>query len=203
MVHIDVLTEESSAKEFLHNLLPRILEDTDTYNIYSFQGKQDLLKKLLYRLRAYHNYPLNTHKVIILIDRDAGNCVNLKRQLEEIVHDAGLISKRENPDNFRAITRIVIEELESWYFGDTQALHEAYPEIPKNLREKKGYEKPDEIIKPSNKLLRLLKTEYAHMTHLPKIEAAKRIAPYMSPEINTSESFQKFCEAVKACQISE
>ncbi|MBO5368630.1 DUF4276 family protein [Methanocorpusculum sp.] len=137
MVHIDVLTEESSAKEFLHNLLPRILEDTDTYNIYSFQGKQDLLKKLPYRLRAYHNYPLNTHKVIILIDRDAGNCVNLKRQLEEIVHDAGLISKRENPDNFRAITRIVIEELESWYFGDTQALHEAYPEIPKNLREKK------------------------------------------------------------------
>ena len=55
MTHIDVLTEESSAKEFLHIILPRILEDTDTYNIYSYQGKQDLLKKLPYRLRAYHN----------------------------------------------------------------------------------------------------------------------------------------------------
>lgn len=203
MVHIDVLTEEQSAKTFLHNIMPKILGGEDTYSIYNYQGKHDLIKKLPNRLRAYHNPPLNTHKIIILIDRDSGNCKDIKNQLENIACNAGLTTKTMDPNNFQVITRVVIEELESWYFGDIVALHEAYPIIPKNLRQRKGYCTPDTIPKPSNRLLRLLQSEYAETNHLPKIDVAQRVSPYMNPEINTSESFQQFCEGVKACQLSD
>ena len=199
MTHIDFFTEEESARVVLDALLPRMLPSDSSYNIYVYQGKRDLLKKLPNRLRAYRHPPLNTHKLIILIDRDNQDCLELKRELESLARKAGVVSKTENSERFQVVTRIVIEELESWYFGDTAALHKAYPCVSKTLSQKKGYGDPDKIVKPSEKLHRLLKSEYPSVNRLLKVEVAERVSVHMSPDINTSESFQAFRKGILAC----
>ena len=52
--HMEVLTEEPSMEAFLEVLLPRLLPQA-TFAIHSFQNKQNLLKKLATRLRAYES----------------------------------------------------------------------------------------------------------------------------------------------------
>lgn len=158
-----------------------------------------MLKKLPNRLRAYRHDPLNTHKVIVLIDRDIRDCHDLKQELEFITRKAGVVSKTENSENFQVVTRIVIEELESWYFGDITALHEAYPCVPKTLSQKRGFCDPDKIVKPSERLHRMLQSEYPGVSRLLKVEVAERVSAHMSPEINTSKSFQAFREGILAC----
>ncbi len=116
MVHIDFLIEEESARVALNVLLPEMLPDDALFDIYTFQGKYDLLKKLPNRLRAYRHSPLDMHKVIILIDRDEKDCRDLKQKLELMVKQAGLVSKSENPTDFQVVTRIVIDELEARVF---------------------------------------------------------------------------------------
>ena len=138
------------------------------------------------------------------MDRDNKRCTDVKEQLEAIVNSAGLISKRENPLNFQVVTRIVIEELESWYFGDIPALHNAYPSIPATLGSKRKFREPDSIKKPSDTLFRLLiKDECKGLRHLPKLDTASRVSQYMDCFSNTSESFIAFREAVLACLKEE
>ncbi len=199
MVHIDFLIEEESARVALNVLLPEMLPDDALFDIYTFQGKYDLLKKLPNRLRAYRHSPLDMHKVIILIDRDEKDCRDLKQKLELMVKQAGLVSKSENPTDFQVVTRIVIDELEAWYFGDAEALHSAYACIPKTIQQKRGFEDPDRIAKPSKRLHQLLQKEYPGVDRLLKVEAAARISAYMSPDVNQSKSFQAFYAGVKAC----
>lgn len=199
---IDFFTEELSAKITLQSLLPKIVPEGTEYNIYSFNGKFDLLKKLPKRLRAYHHDPLSAHKVVIMIDRDNKDCHELKNDLERYVERANLISKRANPAQFQVVTRIVITELESWFIGDMEALLTAYPSIPTSLQSKSKYRNPDAIDKPSEALLKILKThtsEYTNITRLIKGDVAKRISENMNPAVNRSPSFQIFCEGVRAC----
>ena len=199
MVHIDFFTEEESARVALYSLLPRMLPESAVFDIFAFQGKGDLLKKLPKRLRAYRHPPLNTHKVIVLIDRDTRDCQSLKQELELIAREAGIVSKTENPNDFQIVTRIVIEELEAWYFGDVTALHEAFSCVSKTICQRRGFENPDEVAKPSKRLLKLLQSEYPGASRLPKIEVAERVSAYMNPKMNMSRSFQVFYEGVKAC----
>ena len=199
MVHIDFLIEEESARVALNILLPEMLPEDAFFDIYTFQGKYDLLKKLPNRLRAYRHSPLDMHKVIILIDRDEKDCRDLKQKLELMVKQAGLVSKSENPTEFQVVTRIVIDELEAWYFGDAEALHAAYACIPKTIQQKRGFEDPDRIAKPSKRLHQLLQKEYPGVDRLLKVEAAARISAYMSPDVNQSTSFQAFYAGIKAC----
>jgi len=49
--HFEILVEEPSMEAFLRGVLPRLINAT--FEIYPFQGKQDLLDKLERRLRGY------------------------------------------------------------------------------------------------------------------------------------------------------
>ena len=197
MTAIDFFTEEESAKIILNAILPQILPKGTEWNIYSFQGKNDMLKKLLFRLRAYHHEPLSSHKVVVLIDSDHQDCVELKSRLEQIADTAGLVTKTSDGKSFRVVNRIVVEELEAWFFGDMPALSSAYSSIPRSLSTKKGYEFPDKIHDPAEKLSHILKKEYSG--RLPKLEVAGRISRHMVAERNTSLSFRAFCDGVCAC----
>jgi hypothetical protein len=53
MLHLEILVEEYSAEIALANLLPKILPPDVEFEIHSFQGKTDLLKKLPQRLKGY------------------------------------------------------------------------------------------------------------------------------------------------------
>jgi hypothetical protein len=194
---IDFFTEEESARIILDAILPQILPDGTEWNVYAFHGKNDMLVKLTNRLRAYHHEPLSSRKVVVLIDSDHQDCSEVKSRLEKIAKTAGLVTKTSNSKSFRVVTRIIIEELEAWFFGDIEALSSAYASVPKSLATKKGYEFPDLIHDPVEQLSHILKKEYSG--RLPKLEVAGRISRYMIAERNRSLSFQAFCDGVCAC----
>lgn len=197
MTTIDFFTEEESARTVLDAILPQILPAGSEWNVYSFRGKYDMLEKLPNRLRAYHHQPLVSRKVVVLIDRDHEDCREVKYRLEQIAKSAGLDTKTVDSTAFRVVTRIVVEELEAWFFGDIEALSSAYASVPKSLSTKTRYTIPDEIHDPAEQLSRLLKKEYPG--RLPKQEVANRISRHMIAERNTSKSFQAFCAGVNAC----
>ena len=147
-MQIDVLCEERSMEEALRSLLPRVLAGRATHKIISFQGKRQMLRRLSDRLRGNaYRVPHENLRVVVLIDEDRDDCVVLKRQLDDAATAAGLITKGAAAPGvgFHVVNRIVVEELESWFFGDVEAVRQAYPKVPESLARKAKYRDPDAI----------------------------------------------------------
>jgi hypothetical protein len=119
--------EEESVEAALNSILPKLLPESE-FQIIRFQGKQDMLRNLMARLRGFKSWLPEDWMLLVLIDRDRDDCQDLKRQLETIATDAGFVTKSAAPCNsrFQVVNRIVIEELESWFFGDWEAVRRAY-----------------------------------------------------------------------------
>ncbi len=194
-LHLEFLVEESSLKEALNHLLPKILLPKITFNIHPFRGKEDLLKNLPNRLQGYKAWMPENYKIIVLIDEDRQDCKELKQKLENIAQNTGLATKSSKifDQNYSVINRIVIEELESWFFGDPAAVHRAYPKISLSLGEKAKYRNPDKITGGTwEALQKELQSVGYYAGGLSKNEAARNISQHMQPERNTSSSFQVF-----------
>lgn len=194
MLHFYV--EDESTEVALIELVPRILAGRDfEYEVFAFQGKHNLLKRLPNRLQAYKHRPGSDWCVIVLVDRDQQDCVELKRSLDQMAADAGLRTRGTSPGPLQVINRIAIEELEAWFFGDVQALHAAYPRLDPDLGKKEAFRDPDAIKGGTwERLETLLKQD--HPGGLEKIRAAHDIARHMQPANNRSRSFQVFQEAL-------
>ena len=193
-MHIEFLVEEPSAEAALLNILPKIIETTP-FAIHSYQGKQDLLKKLLSRLMGYKAWLQEDWRIVVLIDADDQDCKRLKAELDEIAHKSKLLTKSEtkNSSQFQVLNRLAIEELEAWFFGDIEALNAAYPRISLNLSNKAKYRNPDSIAGGTWEALeRELKRVGYYSSGLPKVTAARQISQHMVPESNRSHSFQVF-----------
>ncbi len=63
--HLEVLTKEPSMEAFLEVLMPRLVSQT-TFAVHSFQNKQDLLRKLGNRLRAYRKWLPESYRIAVL-----------------------------------------------------------------------------------------------------------------------------------------
>ncbi len=190
--------EEQSAEAALIELVPRILHEYDfDYDIFTFQGKHDLLKKLPNRLRAYTHRPGEDWRVIVLIDRDSEDCLVLKGQLEQMARAANLTTRTVSPGGFRVINRIAVEELESWFFGDVEALVAAYPRVDPNLAKQAAFRNPDAIKGGTAERLESI-LAHDHPGGLEKIRAAQDISRHMQPAHNRSASFQTFRRALIA-----
>ena len=201
-MHIEFLLEERSAEVTLKLILPKILPDDVSYNFHVFNGKPDLLKKLSARLKGYSKWMPDDWRIVVLIDEDRKNCQELKTQLENAAHQSGLVTKSRTLPNgdFQVVNRLAIEELEAWFFGDIEALHEAYPSVSKNLQYQKKYRDPDAITGGTYEALeRLLIKTRDYVEKIPKIEVAQNIAHHMKPSRNRSNSFQVFVEGLRAC----
>ncbi len=201
-MHFEILVEELSTEKVLHNILPKLITGDHTYKIISFQGKMNMLKKLPQRLKAYSRWIPNDHLIVILIDRDCQDCHELKEQLEDFSSSAHLKTK-SNPNlenKFSVITRIVIEELEAWFFGDEEAVRNAYPRVPRNFTRKAKYRDPDAIQGGTWEAFeRVLKAAGYFKTGLRKSECAYNISTHMEPLNNRSKSFQVFWEGLSYC----
>lgn len=197
--HIEFLVEEPSAEAALNVLLPKILPAGVGFKVHPYNGKSDLLKKLPDRLRGYKTWLPADWKIVVLTDEDRGDCAEIKNAMETAVSRAGLASKPANPGNFQVLTRIAVEELEAWFFGDVPALVAAYPGVPPTLAVRRGYRDPDFISGGTwEKLEKVLQNAGYFSAGLPKIEAAKEISNHMVPENNRSRSFQTFLSGIKA-----
>lgn len=199
-MHLEIFVEEESAEAALRYLLPKILAPAIiTFEIYRYQGKMDLLTQLPKRLRAYHHWLPEDWRVVVLLDRDQEDCRELKQKLEDIAQTAGLTT-RSHPaasGDFQVINRIAIEELEACFFGDVEALAQAYARISPTLAKRARFRDPDNIAGGTWEALeRLLRVDYPG--GLPKTEVARTIAEYMEPARNRSRSFQVFRQALIA-----
>lgn len=120
--HLDFIVEEPSMEAFLRGLLPNIIGMRATFEVYPHQCKDDLIKNLPARLLGYSAWLPDSRRIVVVLDCDNDECSHLKVEIEKIVEKAGLRSraKRENLP-WQIVTRIAIEELEAWYFGDWAA----------------------------------------------------------------------------------
>jgi hypothetical protein len=117
--HLEILVEEQSSEAFLNCVLPRILTGGQTFQIHVHQGKDDLLRKLESRIRAYSKWLPDTTRVIVLLDRDAGDCKLIKQKMEAAAATSGMATKTTATDGlWRVANRVAIEELEAWFFGE-------------------------------------------------------------------------------------
>lgn len=94
---------------------------------------------------------------------------------------------------WRIANRIVIEELEAWYFGDWEAVRQAYPRASANIPRRAGCRDPDAIKGGTWKAFeRVMKKHGYFAAGLRKVEAAESIAAHINPDRNTSRSFGVF-----------
>lgn len=199
-MHIEFLIEETSAEIVLTEIIPSIVGDETTFKIHDFRGKSNLINKLPDRMKGYGNIIKHQEdlRIVVLVDKDNQDCQELKQKLEEIAIQAGLTTPSTS-NNFQVLNRIVVEELEAWFFGDIEALREAYPKVPESLTKRKSYRIPDEIKGGTWEALeRILSSAgYYEKGFMPKTEVARNIAPFMNPELNSSKSFQVFRDGLK------
>lgn len=112
--HLVFLLEEPSAEDFLRGVLPHWLPPEVVPHFLVFEGKQDLEKQLVRRLKGWVR---PNSRFVILRDQDSGDCVRIKQHLADLCTQAG---KSE------AIVRIACRELEAFFVGDWQAVAEAF-----------------------------------------------------------------------------
>jgi hypothetical protein len=191
--HIEVFVEEPSAEVALRILLPKITPHL-TFSVYNLQSKTSLLAHLPNRLQGYKQWLQPNQRVVVLIDQDQNNCSELKSQLEAMAASAGLVTKTASRStSYQVVNRIVVEELEAWFFGDWASVCKAYPRVPTTISQQARYRTPDAITGGTWEAFERVLQKAGYFTNgLRKIEAARTIAPHMRPEINASQSFQVF-----------
>ncbi|CAK8725337.1 DUF4276 domain-containing protein [Candidatus Electrothrix laxa] len=172
--------EEPSAKEMLLGILPKILPEHVVPRFIVFEGKQDLEKQLVRKLKLWQ---LPDSRFIVLRDQDAGDCRKIKENLREKCKEAGRMD---------TIVRIACHELESFYLGDLQAVEKglAMSGLAKRQNQRK-FRQPDNLPNPARELTMLTKKSYQ------KIAGSRAIGRYLHPENNRSNSFNVLIKAVR------
>ncbi len=194
---IHFIVEEPSMERFLQALLPRWLGEKP-FDVFAFQSKDQLLQYLPLRLKGYSAWLPETYRIVVVVDQDEDDCHQLKAKLEGFASAANLRT-RSHPSQgqFTVVNRLVIEELEAWYFGDWEAVRAAYPRISSHIPKKARYRDPDAIAGGTWEAFeQVLQRAGYFKTGLRKIEAAEAIAPHMDLRRNKSRSFQLFRDVV-------
>lgn len=179
MPQLVFLLEEPSAKAMLEGLIPRVVPLGTACRYLVFDGKQDLEKQMVRKLRGYL---VPDAAFIVIRDQDSGDCRTIKDRLRQLCNQAG----RSN-----AIIRIACRELESWYLADLPALAVAYgqPELSR-LSERSLFRVPDDIVTPSSELKRLLPAYQ-------KIDGSRRMGRLLDPDNRRSGSFALLVSTIR------
>jgi hypothetical protein len=178
--HLVFLLEERSAKEMLDGLLPRLFPQPVSYRCIVFEGKQDLEKQLVRRIRGYR---VPGARFIVMRDQDSGECHLIKERLSELCRQA------EHPE---ALVRIPCREIESWYLADLKAVEDGLGLTGiAALQKQSKYRNPDALASPVLELDRITKGRYQ------KISGSRAIGPNLDPANVRSNSFKVFVEGVK------
>lgn len=173
--------EEASAKALLEGLLPRMFPNGFAWRYIVFEGKQDLAKQIVRRLRGYQNPHA---KFIVLQDQDANpDCRNVKARLQSLCAEAG------RPET---TVRIACRELETFYLADLAAV-EAGLSLKglAKLQAKESFRNPDRLHSPSTELSRLTGGHYQ------KVGGSRSIAPHLDLANDRSPSFQALIRVIR------
>ena len=182
MTQLVFFLEERSAKEMLSGVLPQFLPVHIETRFVVFNGKQDLKKRLLNRLRGWQN---SEARFVVMCDQDSGDCAVIKQGLIQTCIAAGKPA-------CHYLVRIACRELESFYLGDLAAVETAAigaSNIARRQRKEK-FRNPDRLGTPSQEL-KSIAPDYE------KVSGSRTIGPLMDIENNCSHSFNTLIDGVR------
>lgn len=178
MSRVVFLLEEYSMKVLLDELLPRLFPSRDFLCV-PHDGKNDLERSIPRKLRAWREPGV---QFVVVRDNDGGDCIQLKHALRQLCEDG------HRPDT---LIRIACQELESWYFGDPQAMAAAFDEPTlSTIRGKARFRETDRIVHPSRELASLAPV-------FQKVSGARAMGAKLTRETNDSPSFLAFVAGVE------
>lgn len=182
MKELVFLLEEESAKSMLEGLLHRILDPKVESRLMVFEGKQDLEKQLVKRLRGYRNPHA---RFIVLRDQDnTPDCKVVKAKLTDLCAQAGRQAI--------SLVRIACHELESFYLADLHAVETALG--TKGLTSQQGkarFRASDHIEKPSRELAKLTDGAYQ------KVGGSRLIGRHLDVANDRSVSFKNLIAGIR------
>lgn len=170
--------EEPSARDFLESVLPRVLPAHITPHFLVFEGKQDLEKQLVMRMKRWLR---PNSRFIVMRDQDSGDCRVIKKRLLSLCVAAG------QP---QATVRIVCKELETFFIGDWPAIAAGFgqPKLAAHASKAK-FRVPDLLGSPSMEIKRIIPTYQ-------KREGARTISPHLDLANNRSSSFRVLMHSI-------
>jgi len=177
--HLVFLLEELSARDLLEGLLPRLLPSGLPVHYLVFEGKQDLERQLVRKVRGWQRPGA---AFVVLRDQDAADCHAVKDRLTELLDASG-----RKP----ALVRVACRELEAWVVGDWHVVAQAFdrPQLA-GQSTKAAYKDPDQLVRPVESLRKFI-PDYQ------KRAGARRVGPLLDPQRNQSKSFRAFCTGVQ------
>lgn len=181
MINLVCLLEEPSAEEMLKGVFPRLLPDDIFVKFIVFDGKQDLEKQIVRRIRFWQK---PNSVFLIMRDKDTGNCKQIKEGLVRKTIEAGRQAE--------SVVRIACHELESFYLGDLKAVEKGLS--MSNLQQHQDNRKcrsPDSMPNANDSLKKITKLRYQ------KVAGSRAIGPYLSLDgSNRSHSFNVLISGV-------
>ncbi|MFI8745628.1 DUF4276 family protein [Pseudomonas sp. NPDC077186] len=176
------LLEERSAEAMLETLLPRILSTEIQFRCIPFEGKQDLEKQIVRKIRAYQN---EQARFIVLRDQDSHpDCNAIKHKLLELCETSGKAPQ--------CLVRIACKELETFYLADLEAVEHALG--MKGLvrhQQNRKFRAPDRLGSPSRELKVLTNDRYE------KIAGSRAIGKHLQLDNTRSLSFFHLIAAIR------
>ena len=203
MRFLEILVEGKSDVPIVAEILRRKfnLRVNDHFRIHPHQGKgtlpasslarpelkhRGLLDQLPAKLRGYAKSLPSDYGVVVLLDADDDDCTALK---------ARLVDLHQSLDLKPAIVlfRIAVEEVESWYLADADAIKSAYPHAK---LAKLPDSPPDIVIGAWEHLAAVLGRKGESCTGADKFEWAEKIAPHLDLDHPQSPSLRMFIEGL-------
>lgn len=179
MIEVVFLLEELSARAMLEGLLPKLLPDTIRCRYIVFEGKQDLERQLVKRMRGYR---VPNARFVVLRDKDSEDCWAVKRRL------VGKCTEAHQP---ASLVRVACHELESWYLGDLAAVEVGLGVTGLVRHQNKvPYDQPDDLAAPARKLNSIAPSYQ-------KVGGSRAIGPHLNPANNRSHSFGVFVAGIQ------
>ncbi|RYX92801.1 MAG: DUF4276 family protein [Comamonadaceae bacterium] len=149
---------------------------------------QGLLDQLPAKLRGFGKSLPEDAMVLVVIDTDDQPCkellAGLKRMLDAL------------PVKPTVMFRLAVEETESWFIADIDAIQKAYPGQLKKKNVLKNI-KPDAIVGASEKLAEALGFNLKIVAGPTKFQWATRIAPHLNLDNPASPSFKKLIDGIE------
>jgi hypothetical protein len=182
MKELVFLLEEESSKSMLKGLLPRVLDPQIHSRMIVFEGKQDLERQMVKRLRGYTN---PCARFIVLRDQDSTpDCQVVKAKLLGLCAQAG----RQGV----SLVRIACRELESFYLADLQAVEEALG-LTGLVRHQNNarFRTADRVENPYLALAKLTQGAYQ------KVNGSRLLGPHLDLTNDRSASFKNLVAGVR------
>ncbi len=213
-MHFEILVEDPSGKKALDILIPKIINDQDTFNVVDYRGighipknykseievnKRILLNQLPRLLRGFGrtfaNYPDNFPAALIVVCDLDDKCLKTFRQ--ELFNVLNTCNPKPEPRFC-----IAIEEGEAWLLGDIPAIKKAYPKA--NVNVLNSYQ--NDSICDTWELMadaifaggaKALQNQPWYVIGKEKSTWAEKISPNMEADKNKSHSFCYFRDKIR------